>query len=45
MIAEAFGEVRDELAQRQFGQDFASLGEPERQVITRAVPLKISESE
>lgn len=42
-IEEAFGAVRDVLSRRQFGRDYASLAEPERQVIVRAVPLKIVE--
>ena len=44
LVAQAFGEVRDELSRRQFGRDCASLTEAERQVVVRAVPLKITES-
>lgn len=44
-VGQAFGAVRDELSRRQFGRDYASLSEAERQVIVRAVPLKITEAE
>lgn len=44
-IGEVFGEIRDNLSRRQFGRDYASLTEPERQIIVRAVPLKIMEAE
>ena len=44
LVAQAFGELRDELSRRQFGRDCASLTETERQVVVRAVPLKITES-
>lgn len=42
-IEEAFDAVRDEISRRQFGRGYASLTEPERQVVVRAVPLKIME--
>lgn len=43
MIARAFDSIRDDLSQRQFGADYALLDEPQRQVIARAVPLKLTE--
>ena len=44
-LTRAFNEVRDELAVQKFGRSFAELGEKEREAITKAVPLKISEAE
>lgn len=43
LIARAFDSIRDDLSQRQFGADYALLDEPQRQVIARAVPLKLTE--
>ena len=43
LIAQSFGSIRNDVSQRQFGADYASLAEPERQVVTRAVPLKLTE--
>ncbi len=44
-LTRAFNEVRDEVATAKFGRSFAELGEKEREAITKAVPLKISEAE
>jgi len=44
-LTRAFNEIRDEVAQRKFGDKFAALSQEQRDVITKAVPLKISEAE
>ena len=44
-LTRAFNEVRDEVAQRKFGAKFSELPEEQRNVISKAVPLKISEAE
>ncbi len=44
-LTRAFNEVRDELAIQKFGRSFGELDEKEREAITKAVPLKISEAE
>ena len=44
-LTRAFNEVRDEVAMFKFGKKFSDLVEEERKVITKAVPLKISEAE
>ena len=44
-LTRAFNEIRDELAVRKFGDKLAALNEEQRNVITKAVPLKISEAE
>ena len=44
-LTRAFNEVRDEVAQRKFGVKFSDLPEEQRNVISKAVPLKISEAE
>ena len=44
-LTRAFNEVRDEVAQRRFGAKFSDLPEEQRNVISKAVPLKISEAE
>ena len=44
-LTRAFNEIRDEVAQRKFGDKFSALSEEQRNVITKAVPLKISEAE
>ena len=44
LIAQAFGEIRDEIARYRFGKDYISLDDAARQVVARAVPLKITES-
>ena len=41
----AFNEVRDEVAMAKFGKSFKDLSEAENKVITKAVPMKISEAE
>lgn len=43
-IAQAFDNIRAGLAQRQFGKPYGELSDAERQVVTRAVPLKVSEA-
>ena len=44
-LTRAFNEVRDEVAMRKFGEKFANLAEEQRNVISKAIPLKISEAE
>ena len=44
-LTRAFNEVRNEVSQSKFGKSFADLSEDEKSVITKAVPLKISEAE
>ena len=44
-LTRAFNEIRDEVAQRKFGDKLSALNEEQRNVITKAVPLKISEAE
>ena len=44
-LTRAFNEVRDEVEQRKFGAKFSDLPEEQRNVISKAVPLKISEAE
>ncbi|MEG0789511.1 MAG: biopolymer transporter ExbD [Alistipes sp.] len=44
-LTRAFNEVRDEVSIRKFGDKFANLPEAQRNVISKAVPLKISEAE
>ena len=44
-LTRAFNEIRDDVANRRFGSNFADLNEDQRKVITTAVPLKISEAE
>ena len=44
-LTRAFNEVRDEVAQRKCGAKFSDLPEEQRNVISKAVPLKISEAE
>lgn len=44
-LTRAFSEVRDEVAIKKFGAKYADLPENLRDVITKAVPLKISEAE
>lgn len=44
-LTRAFNEVRDEVAMRKFGAKFSELPEEQRNVISKAVPLKISEAE
>ena len=44
-LTRAFNEVRDEVAMAKFGKIFNDLGEEERKVITKAIPMKISEAE
>ena len=44
-LTRAFNEVRDEVAMVKFGKIFNDLSEEERKVITKAIPMKISEAE
>ena len=44
-LTRAFNEVRDEVAMSKFGKKFADLDDAERKVITKAIPMKISEAE
>ena len=44
-LTRAFNEIRDEVAMRKFGANFADLNEDQRNVVTKAGPLKISEAE
>ncbi len=44
-LTRAFNEVRDEVAMAKFGKSFKDLSEAENKVITKAVPMKISEAE
>ena len=44
-LTRAFNEVRDEVAMSKFGKKFNDLDEVERKVITKAIPMKISEAE
>lgn len=44
-LTRAFNEVRDEVAMRKFGDKFSELPQEQRDVISKAVPLKISEAE
>lgn len=44
-LTRAFNEIRDAVAEQKFGSKFADLTEEQRGVITKAVPLKISEAE
>ena len=41
----AFNEIRDEVAMEKFGAKLVDLPEEERNVITKAIPLAISEAE
>ena len=44
-LTRAFNEVRDEVSMAKFGKKFSDLGDAESKVITKAIPLKISEAE
>ena len=44
-LTRAFNEVRDEVAEKKFGSKFSDLNEEQRGVISKAIPLKISEAE
>ena len=44
-LTRAFNEVRDELAMSKFNKKFQDLTEAENKVITKAIPMKISEAE
>lgn len=44
-LTRAFNEVREDVAQSKFNKSFEELNEDERGVITKAVPMKISEAE
>ena len=44
-LTRAFNEVRDEVSMAKFGKKFADLNDAESKVITKAIPMKISEAE
>ncbi len=44
-LTRAFNEVRDEVSTRKFGKAYLDLATEQRDVVTKAVPLKISEAE
>ena len=44
-LTAAFNEIRDDVAMKKFQAKFSELTEDERSVITKAVPMKISEAE
>lgn len=44
-LTRAFNEVRDEVSMRKFGAKFSDLPEEQRNVISKAIPLKVSEAE
>ena len=44
-LTRAFNEIRDEVAMEKFGVKLIDLPEEERNVITKAIPLAISEAE
>ena len=44
-LTRAFNEVRDEVSMAKFGKKFSDLGDAESKVITKAIPMKISEAE
>ena len=44
-LTRAFNEVRDEVSMDKFSKKFADLNDAERKVITKAIPMKISEAE
>ncbi len=44
-LTRAFNEVRDEVAGKKFGKPYADLESEQRDVLTKAIPLKISEAE
>ena len=44
-LTRAFNDVRDDVAQRKFGAKFSELNEDQRNAVSKAVPLKISEAE
>lgn len=44
-LTRAFNEVRDEVSMQKFGKKFTELEKAERDAVSKAVPLKISEAE
>lgn len=44
-LTRAFNEIRDDVSEQKFGSKFSDLTEVQRGVITKAIPLKISEAE
>ena len=44
-LTRAYNEVREDLAMSKFGKKLADLNEDEQKVITKAIPMKISEAE
>ncbi len=44
-LTRAFNEVRDEVSIRKFGKKFEEIEKEQRDVLTKAIPMKISEAE
>lgn len=44
-LARAFNEIRNEVSMKKFNEKFENLTSEQRDIITKAVPLKISEAE
>ena len=44
-LTRAFNEIRDEVAEKKFGDKFEDLVKENRDAVTKAIPLKISEAE
>lgn len=44
-LTRAFNEIRDDVSMQKFGAKYSDLTEDQRNVVTKAVPLKISEAE
>ncbi len=44
-LTRAFNEVRDEVSMQKFGKKFSELEKEDRDAVSKAVPLKISEAE
>lgn len=44
-LTRAFNEVRDEVAMQKFGKKYSELEKEDRDAVSKAVPLKISEAE
>lgn len=45
LVSQAYDRIRNRVAQRQFGRGFDELNDEQRQVIQRAVPIKVTEAE
>lgn len=44
-LTRAFNEIRDDVSMKRFGSKFAELNDEQRQIISKAVPQKVSEAE